>query len=222
MYSAGVGITKGARASAYTIGLVGMVAAASTGVASEASDTSGSPSSLISGSDSSGSGSAAVAATSVITAPANAGTATSDSSMRAASVTFITPSGEVVNLMGRAPTLTESYAPAFSRATASREARVSARVASNSKPSGVSERAVTTPRSCVISWFSISLARLTGAVSNAPRENSTCVPSETVATVSQGTAIPAMRGGLFSSPASAVMRSASASNLIIVRNLHHR
>ena len=129
------------------MGLVGMVAGASGASAWIASDTFSS-SGVSWGWFSSSSGSAE-AAISVMTASANAGTATRLSSMRSAALTIMVPCLSNLNLVGFAPTETESYAPAFRSATASREAAVSARVASNRRPVSVSVSVLTTPRSCV-------------------------------------------------------------------------
>jgi hypothetical protein len=123
---------------------VGVVADSSDSalIASDTVSSSGvsrvSSSSLSSGS--------AEAAISVITASEKAGTATSDNSMSCAFDTTITPCLSNLNETGLAPTLTESYAPALSKATASFDARVSASVASNSRPASESLRALTTPR----------------------------------------------------------------------------
>ena len=210
-YSTAVGSGTSLRAVEYTIGDVGMVAGACWASAWMFSDTLSS-SGVSVGWFSSSSGSAE-AAISVMTASAKAGTATSDSSMRSAALTIIVPVLSNLNLVGFAPTDTESYAPALSSATASRLAAVSARVASKRSPVSVSSSLLTTPRSCVRSWFSTSLAAFWLTL-NAPRTNLTFWPPETVAVTSQGTATPAIFGASFSSSAAA-SSSTSALNLII-------
>ena len=120
----------------------------------------------------------AEAATSVMTAPENAGTGTMLSSSQSAAVTTMTPSLSYLNFVGLTPTDTESRTPSEASCSASSPAAVLAILAANIMPSGVSTRSVTTPTGCVASWYKNSLGAFP-SVGSAPASNRTSVPSVT-------------------------------------------
>ena len=176
-YSAADGITN-LRFACAKIGAVGMVASTAGMVASLMVSVScvGSVSIVLI----SGSSCGILAAMSVIIAPANAGTGTSDNSIQSAAVTVTVPSLAVVYLIGFTPTDTESKTPSCARINASSPACVLLILAVNIMPSGVSTRSVTMPMALVESWFMYRRGALP-STGRLPASKITDVPSATVA-----------------------------------------
>ena len=123
---------------------------------------------------------AADAATSVMVAPANAGTGTNDNSIHSPAVTTMVPSSVMSYSVGLTPTDTLSMTPSLASSSASLPAAVLLTFAVNSMPSAVSTRSVTRPTGWLASWYMNSLGALP-STGRLPCLNMTRVPSVTVA-----------------------------------------